>query len=453
MPKLAAVIMAAGKGTRMKSKLPKVMHPLAGKPLIEHVLEAVNKIGIVKPMVILGHGRETIRESIGDKVDVIIQEEQLGTGHAVRQAIPYLEDVEDVFVLSGDQPLLRPETLQILLNLHQMQGSAATVLTACLEEPYGLGRIVKNNECLAKIVEEKDASPEERLIREINTGTYCFKVSELREALAKLTAQNAQGEYYLTEVFDIFLKQGKKVLTYCTADANEALGINSRSQLAEAEGIIQKRICEYWMEEGVTIADPSSTFIDSAVKLAPDVTILPFTFLKGETTIEEDAIIGPQTTLESCYCGAGSEISHTVAYEAIIGERCKVGPYTFLRPGTKLAAKVKVGDFVEIKNSQIGEGAKIPHLSYIGDAQIGKSVNIGAGTITCNYDGANKYPTKIGDNSFVGSNTNLVAPVEVGEGATIGAGSTITKDVPAYALAVERCQQVVKEHWQRKKKK
>ena len=453
MPNLVAVIMAAGKGTRMKSKLPKVMHLLAGKTLLEHVIGAVNQVGIKRPLVIVGHGREVVEVSICERAEIVVQTEQLGTGHAIMQALPYLEGVQTVLVLSGDQPLLKPATLQALIKLHETQGASATVLTAYLDQPFGYGRIIKNGENLVKIVEEKDATVAERQIKEINTGTYCFKGSVLKDALTKITPQNAQGEYYLTEVFDVIARQGEKILTYCTADSHEALGINSRGQLAEAEAFFRRRILEHWLNEGVTLIDPTSTFIDAEVELASDVTILPFTRLLGKTRIEEDAVIGPQTSLENCTVGCGSEVTFTVAKDAVIGERCHIGPFAYLRPGTKLEAEVKVGDFVEIKNSWLETGAKVPHLSYIGDAHIGKAANIGAGTITCNYDGVNKHLTKIGAYAFIGSNTNLVAPVEVGEHAVTGAGSTITKNVPVGALAVERCQQVIKEHWNRKKMK
>ncbi len=453
MSNLVAVIMAAGKGTRMKSKLPKVMHSLAGKTLIEHVLDMVGQAGVKRSLVIVGHGREVIEAHINKRAEIVVQTEQLGTGHAVMQALPYLEGEQTILVLSGDQPLLKSETLNALVESHQIQGASATVLTAYMDQPFGYGRIVKEGENLSKIVEEKDATPEQRNIIEINTGTYCFKGSALKEALRKITTENAQGEYYLTEVFDILLKHGEKVVTYCTANSHEALGINSRGQLAEAEGIVRKRILEHWMAEGVTIVDPASTFIDTEVVLAQDVTILPFTRLSGKTRIEEDAVIGPQTSMDNCIVGCGSEVTYTVAKEALIGERCHIGPFSYLRPGTKLEAEVKVGDFVEIKNSWIETGAKVPHLSYIGDTHIGKSANIGAGTITCNYDGVKKHPTKIGAHAFIGSNTNLVAPLEIGDYAVTGAGSTITKNVPEKALVVERGQQMVKEHWHREKMK
>ncbi len=453
MHNLLAVIMAAGKGTRMKSKLPKVMHFLAGKTLIEHVLDTVNQVGIERPLVIVGHGRETIQNRIAERAELVVQTEQLGTGHAVMQVLPYLDDAQTVIVLSGDQPLLKSQTLKDLIVLHEVQGVSATVLTATMDQPFGYGRVIKNGEFVAKIAEEKDATVDQRKIKEINTGTYCFKASALKEALANITTQNAQGEYYLTEVFDVLIKHGEKVLAYCTPDSNEALGINSRAQLAQAEAILRERILGYWMSEGVTIVDPASTFIDAEVVLTQDVTLLPFTRLIGKTRIEEDAVIGPQTSLENCVVGCGSDVTYTVAKDAVIGERCHIGPFAYLRPGTKLEAEVKIGDFVEIKNSWIEKGSKIPHLSYIGDSHVGKSVNIGAGTITCNYDGVNKHPTKIGDYAFIGSNTNLVAPLEVGEHAVTGAGSTITKNVPAGALAVERSPQVIKEHWLREKMK
>lgn len=452
MPNWAAVILAAGKGTRMKSKLPKVMHRLAGKPMITHVLDLVTQNKIERSLVILGHGRVQIEEFLAGQTEIVIQAEQLGTGHALMQALPYLDGVNNIVVLSGDQPLIRPETLAELIRIHTHIQGAATVLTAQFENPYGYGRVVKNGENFVKVVEEKDATLEEQAIREINTGTYCFNVSKLREALQKITPQNAQGEYYLTEVFDIFMTQGERIATYCTEDVNEALGINSRVQLAEAEHVLRERILKHWMDEGVTIIDPASTFIGCEVELSRDVVIEPFTTLKGKTRVAEDAILGPQTTLEDCICGTGCQVAYSVANKAQIGPRCNIGPFAYLRPGTVLEEGVKVGDFVEIKNSTIGQGSKVPHLSYVGDSQVGQSVNIGAGTITCNYDGINKHQTIIRDNVFIGSNTNLVAPVEVGEGAITGAGSTITKDVPAYALAVERSTQKLKENWVRNKK-
>ena len=290
----------------MKSKLPKVMHSLAGKTLIEHVLGTVNQVGIERPLVIVGHGREEIETRISERAELVVQTEQLGTGHAVMQALPYLDASQTVLILSGDQPLLKTETLQALIELHKAQEVSATVLTAYMDQPFGYGRVLKNGEFVVKIAEEKDATFEQRQIKEINTGTYCFRASALKEALAKITTQNAQGEYYLTEVFDVLIEHGEKVLAYRTLDSNEALGINSRGQLAEAEAILRARILDHWMSEGVTVVDPSSTFIDSEVELTQDVTILPFTRLMGKTRIDEDAVIGPQTSLENCVVGCGS---------------------------------------------------------------------------------------------------------------------------------------------------
>ena len=444
MPDLAGVIMAAGKGTRMKSKLPKVMHRLAGKAMLDHVLDLVAAVGIKRPHVVLGHGREMIEPTLSGRAEIVVQADQLGTGHAIMQVLPFLEGADDVLVLSGDQPLLRPETIAGMLELHRQERPVATVLTAELADPSGYGRVVREGNRLMRIVEDKDATNAERAIREINTGTYCFRVGPLREALQRLTPQNAQGEYYLTDVFSYFLAQGWEVVRYFTHDANEALGINSRSQLAQAERIVRERILDYWMNEGVTIVDPLSTYIEAEVELARDVTLLPAVHLRGNTKVAEDACLGPQVDLDGCSVGRGAELSYTVGKNAVIGEGCTVGPFAYLRPGTELASGVKVGDFVEIKNSRIGTGSKVPHLSYIGDAELGQGVNVGAGTITCNYDGVRKHPTKIGDHAFIGSNTNLVAPVEVGEYSMIGAGSTITKNVPPRTLAVERSTQTMR---------
>ncbi|HHV63751.1 MAG TPA: bifunctional UDP-N-acetylglucosamine diphosphorylase/glucosamine-1-phosphate N-acetyltransferase GlmU [Peptococcaceae bacterium] len=453
MSQCTAVILAAGKGTRMKSELPKVMHRMAGQPLIGHVLDKVQKLGIEEVLTIVGHGRELVAEYLAGQSTIIVQEEQLGTGHALMQAVPYLKDESTVLVLSGDQPLLSVETLRLLLDWHRNSGAAATVLSAIMANPFGYGRILKEKDLFKGIIEEKDADPKQKEIKEINTGTYCFQSSVLKAALQKITPQNVQGEYYLTDVFEILLAQGAKIETLCTEDSSEALGINNRVQLAEAEEILYDRIRKHWMMEGVTIVNPSSVFVDAQAVLAKDVILLPFTFIKGKTRIEEGAVIGPGTTIIDSHCGKGCQIENSVVREAIIGERAMVGPFAYLRPGTVLEKGVKIGDFVEIKNSVVGEGSKVPHLSYIGDSRLGKNVNIGAGTITCNYDGQNKYPTIIGDNCFVGSNTNFVAPVKIGAGSVIGAGSTITKDVPPKALAVERSQQKIIENWQKAKDK
>jgi bifunctional UDP-N-acetylglucosamine pyrophosphorylase/glucosamine-1-phosphate N-acetyltransferase len=453
MPHISAVILAAGKGTRMKSELPKVMHQLAGLAMIDHVLNKVEKLGIKDILTVVGHGRDLVSEHIAHRSKIIIQEKQLGTGHALMQTLPRLQDDSTVLVLSGDQPLLACATLSALLEHHQNSGAAATVLTAVLEKPFGYGRIIKNNGVFQRIVEEKDALPAEKLVKEINTGTYCFKGSSLKVALREITPQNAQGEYYLTDVFRLLISSGQKVETLCTSDGAEALGINNRVQLAEAEELLYDRNRQYWMMAGVTIVNPATVFIDSEAELTRDVTIYPFTLIKGKSKVGEGTAIGPGTTLINCICGNACLIENSVVRDAVIGDHCVIGPFAYLRPGTVLSQGVKVGDFVEIKNSQIGAGTKVPHLSYIGDSTLGKNVNIGAGTITCNYDGKNKHKTIIGDDAFVGSNTNFVAPVQIGRESVIGAGSTISKDVPDQALAVERSQQKIVENWPRAKDK
>jgi len=453
MPQVTAVILAAGKGTRMKSELPKVMHPLAGLPLIGHVLDKVERLSIKNVLTIAGHGREIVSAYVADRSEVVVQDKQLGTGHALMQTLPRLKEDSTILVLSGDQPLLSYETLHSLLEYHHKSKASATVLTARMNDPSGYGRILKQEHVFQGIVEEKDANALQKQIKEINTGTYCFVGSSLKQALNKITPKNAQGEYYLTDVFHVLLSGGETIETFCTADSQEAFGINNRVQLAEAEDILYDRIRKYWMMEGVTMIHPSSIFIDAQVTLDQDVVIHPFTFLKGKTQVGERSILGPGTTLENCICGSQCLIENSVVRESKMGEKCLVGPFAYVRPGTVLGKGVKVGDFVEIKNSHIGDGSKVPHLSYIGDANLGKNVNIGAGTITCNYDGKNKYATIIGDHAFVGSNTNFVAPVEIGKDSIIGAGSTITKDVPDKALAVERSQQRNVENWQKAKNK
>jgi len=453
MPHITCVILAAGKGTRMKSEVPKVMHQLAGQPLIDHVMDKVEALGINDILTIVGHGRDIVVNHITGRSEPVIQEEQLGTGHALIMAAPRLKDDSCVLVLSGDQPLLSLNTLKALLEFHGTSGSAATVLTAIMEDPFGYGRINKQAGIFKSIIEEKDADLSQKEIREINTGTYCFRGSSLKKGLQEIKPINAQGEYYLTDIFDILIASGQKIETFCTKDNKEALGINNRLQLAEAEAIIYEQIRKDWMLEGVTIVNPTTVLIDVGVKIGRDVTIYPFTILKGRTIIEEGSTIGPGTVLENANCHRGCKIENSVVKDAVIGENCNIGPYAYLRPGTVLDRGVKVGDFVEIKKSFIGEGSKVPHLSYIGDSTLGKNVNIGAGTITCNYDGKNKNQTIIGDNAFVGSNTNFVAPVEIGKHAVIGAGSTITGNVPDNSLAVERADQKIINNWRKAKDK
>lgn len=440
---LATVILAAGKGTRMKSKLPKVLHKICGDTMISHVINAVAATGVKKTIVVVGHGADRVTSEVAGRAQVALQEEQLGTAHALMQAAPYLSSFQgEILVLCGDTPLIEASTLLDLYHSHTEAGSDATVLTATVADPAGYGRVVRNDRGdLVKIVEQKDAAPEEKQIREINTGIYCFAAAGLFEALNRLAPNNAQGEYYLTDILEMYISEGRRVGAVRLDDPIEIMGINDRVQLAEAEKHMRGRILNELMLSGVTIIDPLSTFVDKQVRVGRDTVIYPFTFIEGDTIIGEDCVIGPNTRLINSVVGNGVSIQNSLVTESSMGDLCSIGPFAYLRPGTELARGVKVGNFSEIKKSTIGEGSKVPHLSYVGDATIGRNVNIGAGTITCNYDGHNKWPTRIGDGAFIGSNTNLVAPVNIGAGAVTGAGSTITKDVPAGALGVERAKQ------------
>lgn len=436
---MKAIILAAGKGTRMKSKHSKVMHQVAGLPMISHVLDAVNGAGINDCFVVIGYGGEEIRQYLGDRVKYVVQTEQLGTGHAVMQAEPFCrDDREPVLVLAGDTPLLTSEIIEQLVDAHRLEAASATVLTTKIDNPTGYGRIVREGEGKIRIVEEKDASPGQRAIKEVNTGSYCFNSLDLFWALKNLTPQNAQGEYYLTDVLEILQNEGKSVAVSYTPDFEAVQGINDRLQLAEAEKVFQKRVCHRLMESGVTIIDPATTFIGKNVKIGRDTVVYPFTLIEGKTEIGEDGVIGPRSRIVDSVVGNRVVIDSSVVLDSCLADDVTVGPFSYLRPETRLQAGVKIGDFVEIKKSVIGEGSKVPHLSYLGDSTVGKNVNIGAGTITCNYDGINKHPTIIGDQVFIGSNTNLVAPITVGSGAKTGAGSTLTKDIPEGVLAVER---------------
>ncbi|MGI6065113.1 MAG: bifunctional UDP-N-acetylglucosamine diphosphorylase/glucosamine-1-phosphate N-acetyltransferase GlmU [Bacillota bacterium] len=454
MPFVTALILAAGKGTRMKSDLPKVLHKVGGKFMVEHVLDAVRQAEIEKVVTVVGHEAEKVKNALGDKTEYVIQEQQLGTGHAVMVALPAIKESNGtVLVACGDTPLITKDTFDKLLKAHFTSGAVCTILSAKISNPYGYGRIIrKPDSSVDRIVEQKDALPHELAVDEINTGTYCFDLKWLKEAVNKITVNNAQGEYYLTDTVAFFVSQGLKVNAFMAEDYQETLGINSRVQLAEAEKILRMRKVIQLMESGVTVVDPNTAFIDTEVEIDPDTIIEPFTFIRGRTRIGSGCIIGPFSDLSDCQIFNHAHVNRSVIIESIVGENCTIGPFAYLRPGTKLVERVKVGDFVEIKNSVIGEGSKVPHLSYVGDAQVGKDVNIGCGTITCNYDGKRKHPTKIHDGAFIGSNTNLVAPAEVGEGAVIGAGSTITKKVPDYALAVGRAKQVNISEWAARKK-
>jgi bifunctional UDP-N-acetylglucosamine pyrophosphorylase / glucosamine-1-phosphate N-acetyltransferase len=454
MADLTTVVLAAGKGTRMKSALPKVLHTVCGKPMLEHVLTAAKAAGAVENIVIIGFGAENVAETIGPQAEFIVQSEQLGTGHAVLQAKKRLAGTgATVMVLCGDTPLLRPESLTRLLAEHRQTGAAATVLTAQMPDPSGYGRVIRDQDGrVIKIVEQKDASPAELAVREVNTGIYCFESAGLFSALDRITCDNAQGEYYLTDVIGIMVNEGAKVWAVTAGDYRETLGINSRLQLAEAEKILRRRKLGELMDSGVTIMDPDSTFIDAEVVIAADTVIYPFTWLEGRTSIGTGCFIGPSTRISDSILGERTVMHFSYAHECRVGDGVTIGPYVHLRPKTVLADGVKVGNFVEVKNTQVGQGSKIPHLSYIGDTDMGSGVNIGSGTITVNYDGKHKHRTTIEDKAFIGCNTNLVAPVTVGRGAYVAAGSTITKDVPPAALGVGRARQTNIEGWAEKHK-
>ena len=452
---LAAVILAAGKGTRMKSRLPKVLHKICGQPMIAYVLNAVEKAGIKKIVVVTGHGNQRVAQVVGESAAIALQSEQLGTGHALLQAGPFLADFQgDILVVCGDTPLITPATLAGLAAEHASAGAAATVLTAEVDDPRGYGRVQRDaGGRVARIVEEKDATTEEKRVREINTGIYCFSAAGLFEALAGLTPANAQGEYYLTDIVGLYVEKGLLVRAVTVKDPGEVAGINDRLQLAGAEHAIRYRVLEDLMLSGVTVIDPASTFVDRGVQIGPDTVIYPYTMIEGNTVVGEDCSVGPGTRLVDARVGDDVNIQNSIVLDSSIGDGSSIGPFAYLRPGTVVGKAVKVGDFVEIKKSQIGDGSKVPHLSYLGDAVVGEKVNVGAGTITCNYDGQKKWPTHIGDGAFIGSNTNLVAPVRIGAGAVVGAGSTITKDVPEGALGVERAKQTVLPGWAGKRKK
>ena len=441
---LAAVVLAAGEGTRMKSSVPKVLHPLCGRPMLMHVIGALEQLPLTRIVVVVGHGAERVIKTLHEETDVplefVEQRVQRGTGDAVSVALTVFPDEldgeDDIVVVPGDTPLLRAETVAALARDHDESGAAATVLTAVLPDPTGYGRIVRGKEGrVESIVDHWDATPEERVIDEVNTSIYCFRRGLIAPALRRLSPENAQGEYYLTDAIAVLRAAGHMVIAMTSPDTAEAMGVNDRLQLAEAEAALRARINARWMREGVAMVDPSHTYIDATVTLGAEVQLFPGVMLEGRTTVAAGAVIGPDTRLTDTVVGEGATVTYSVAREAEIGEGASVGPFAHLRPGTRLGKDSKAGSFVEIKSSEVGDGAKVPHLAYVGDAEIGAGANLGAGTITANYDGRAKHRTKIGPHAHIGSNTVLVAPVEVGEGAYTGAGAVVTEDVPAGALA------------------
>ena len=451
---LVTVILAAGKGTRMKSKLPKVLHKAAGKPMLQHVLDAAKGAGAKRNIVVVGFGGEQVKEAMGDQAEFVVQAEQLGTGHAVRQAEPLLKDEQGtVVVLCGDTPLVTSDLIAKLYEGHKAAGAKATVLTAIMPDATGYGRIIRTAEGdVARIVEQKDATEAERQVKEVNSGIYCFECQDLFAALEGVGCDNAQGEYYLPDVLGILREQGEKIWAVAADDYESTLGINSRVQLAGAEKILRRRKNIELMDKGVTLMDPDSTFVDADVEVGADTVIYPFTWLEGKTVVGEGCEIGPNSRFTNAQIGDNVAAQFTYGHDCVIDSGVTMGPYVHIRPNSHIFNDVKIGNFVEVKNSNVGVGTKLPHLQYIGDSDVGSNVNLGCGTVTVNYDGKLKHRTVIGDNAFVGCNTSLVAPVSVGEGAYIGAGSVITKDVPAGELAIGRARQKVITGWADKRK-
>ncbi len=450
---LDIVILAAGQGTRMRSALPKVLHPVAGKSMLGHVIDTARALQPKSIQVVIGHGAERVRECLaGDDLSFVVQAEQLGTGHAVAQALPSLS-AERVLILYGDVPLIQAETLQRLLQ--KAGADQIALLTVLLDDPTGYGRIVRDSRGeVQAIVEHKDASDEQRAIREGNTGILAVPGCRIGEWLGRLSNSNAQGEYYLTDVIAMAVADGLRVATELAGDAIEVQGANDRIQLAELERHYQRRAARRLMAEGVTLRDPARFDVRGEVSVGRDVLIDVNVVLEGKVVIEDDVQIGPNCVIKDSTLRRGAIVKANSHLDgAVVGEGADCGPFVRLRPGSVLGAKAHVGNFVELKNAKLGDGAKAGHLSYLGDAEIGARTNIGAGTITCNYDGANKFKTVMGEDVFIGSNSSLVAPLNLGDGATTGAGSTITEDVPAHTLGLGRGRQKNIDGWQRPKKR
>ena len=450
------VVLAAGQGTRMKSSLPKVLHSIAGRPMIERVLEAANSLSPSTITLIVGHRSDVVREKLGKNQNIafVLQEPQLGTAHALQQAEPVLAGrAGSVILLSGDVPLLSPNTLKRLLEMHRGSGAAATVVTATVDRPYGYGRIVRSRGRITRIVEERDASPTQRQIKEINSGIYAFDLAPLFDALRSIASQNAQGEFYLTDLIAIYRRRKLPVETLLVDNAQEIRGINSRSELAEVSRLVRQKKNEELMAAGVTFIDPATTYVDPEAEIAADTVLHPGVVIEGRTRIGaaceiqayvriSDSEIGDRVTINSFCLISGAQVANGAA----------LGPFAHLRPGTVVGEKAKIGNFVELKNTNLGPRSKANHLSYLGDATVGADVNVGAGTITCNYDGVNKHRTVIEDGAFIGSDSQLVAPVTVGKGAYVGAGSSIVEDVPAGALGIARGRQNNVEGWVERRK-
>lgn len=435
------IILAAGKGTRMKSDLPKVMHQVAGLPMLEHVIDNTKIDDEVEVIAVVGHKKEIVQEYFGDSIKYAVQEEQLGTGHAVMVAIDHISDDDEVVITCGDTPLISKETFEKLFE-EKSKGFDAVVLTSCVDNPTGYGRILKKDNLFNRIVEEKDATEEEKAIKEVNVGTYIINGLLLKKYLKNISNDNSQKEYYLTDVFEQAGKENK--VSTLEIKQEDMLGINSKLQLSEAERILRKKINEHHMENGVTFINPEAAYIEKSVVIGKDVIIYPNVFLRGNTIIADNVTLRENTTIENSKVGEYTCIQSSTIFDSEIGKNVTMGPFAYLRPNSKVGNNCRVGDFIEIKNSSLDDGTKASHFAYIGDAQVGKKVNISCGVVFANYDGVNKFKTIVEDNVFIGSNANLVAPVKIGEGSFIAAGSTITDDVPPNTLAIARERQVNK---------
>lgn len=453
MSTLKALILAGGEGTRMKSSTPKVLHRILNKTMVDYVIDAAKNAGAEDICVVVGSGADKVLSELsGKNISFAEQKERLGTGHAVMCAKDFLDDPDkDILILYGDTPLLNPETLKALIDFHRKEKNSASLLSVFIENPSGYGRIIRDkNNLFLKNVEEKDASAQEKLVKEINAGVYCFKSSELSFALEHLTNNNAAGEYYLPDTLEILLSAGKNVNAFLAENIEEFLGVNTKLQLYEASKVMQKRINFNHMTEGVTIINPENTYIDADVEIGKDTIIYPGVFLEKGTVIGENCEIGPNCRISSSEIGNGTNIEYSRIKESKIGNNTNIGPFAYIRPDCVIGDDVKIGDFVEVKNSTVGDGTKISHLTYIGDTDAGKNINFGCGTVTVNYNGKKKFRTTIGDNSFIGCNANLIAPVKIGNASYIAAGSTVNKDTSPESFTIARQRQQTFENGRKK---
>ncbi|MDN6293739.1 MAG: bifunctional UDP-N-acetylglucosamine diphosphorylase/glucosamine-1-phosphate N-acetyltransferase GlmU [Alkalibacterium sp.] len=452
MTKRFAVVLAAGQGTRMKSKLYKVMHPVMGKPMVEHVVDQAKAANIDNIVTVTGVGAETVQECLGDKSEYVLQKEQLGTAHAVLQAEPLLKNEEGTtLVICGDTPLLTEETLEGLMKHHESNGAKATVLTAHADDPFGYGRVIRDEDgTVLKIVEQKDASEKEQAVKEINTGTYCFDNQMLFKALNQVGNDNVQGEYYLPDVIEILKDKQELVSAYQLTHKEEALGVNDRVALSKANRLMKNRINEQHMRNGVTMIDPDQTYIERDVTIGQDTVIEPGVYLKGKTIIGEDCMIGAHSIIVDSTIHSDVQVKSSLIEGSVMENHSDIGPNSHLRPESIIKEAAHIGNYVEIKKATIGEETKVGHLTYVGDATLGKNINLGCGTVFVNYDGKNKHHINVGDNSFIGCNANLIAPVDIEENTYVAAGSTITDNVPAESLAIARSRQTNKLDYHKK---